>query len=190
MYSSTVCLTLHLASLVPFLDSYCTEAIWLPRGPVFGEVEYADQYPRHRTLKPTNGQNNGIDYWAAPSVPPRNNPRAFNRPVIWTAAFQGRIPTTPPNLGGVLAFKFVDMGRGKREIKKIANAASRQVTFFKRRGGLFKKAKELAVLCDASVGVIVISATGKLYSYSSSKVSALVSKLVHSPKILQVIKEQ
>ncbi|KAK8607483.1 hypothetical protein V6N13_053216 [Hibiscus sabdariffa] len=41
------------------------------------------------------------------------------------------------------------MGRGKIEIKKIENATSRQVTYSKRRNGLFKKAQELTVPCDA-----------------------------------------
>lgn len=61
------------------------------------------------------------------------------------------------------------MGRGKIEIKKIENVNSRQVTFSKRRGGLLKKAKELAVLCDAQVGVIIFSGTGKLYEFASSR---------------------
>jgi hypothetical protein len=61
------------------------------------------------------------------------------------------------------------MGRGKREIKRIEEAGSRQVTFTKRRRGFFKKAEELAILCDASVGVVVFSESGKLYEYSSSK---------------------
>ncbi|KAK3027771.1 hypothetical protein RJ639_041131 [Escallonia herrerae] len=61
------------------------------------------------------------------------------------------------------------MGRGKIEIKKIENLNSRQVTFSKRRAGLRKKAKELAVLCDAEVGVIIFSSTGKLYEFTSSR---------------------
>ncbi|KAK1432298.1 hypothetical protein QVD17_09193 [Tagetes erecta] len=34
--------------------------------------------------------------------------------------------------------------------------------------GLLKKAKELAILCDAEVGTIVFSSTGKLHEYSST----------------------
>ncbi|XP_031398251.1 agamous-like MADS-box protein AGL18 isoform X2 [Punica granatum] len=60
------------------------------------------------------------------------------------------------------------MGRGRIEIKKIENVNSRQVTFSKRRNGLFKKANELSVLCDAEVAVIVFSNTGKLYEFSST----------------------
>ncbi|KAJ7538646.1 hypothetical protein O6H91_11G058000 [Diphasiastrum complanatum] len=61
------------------------------------------------------------------------------------------------------------MGRGKIEIKRIENATSRQVTFSKRRGGLLKKAHELAVLCDAQVALIIFSNTGKLFEYASSR---------------------
>ncbi|XP_062221278.1 MADS-box protein ZMM17-like [Phragmites australis] len=59
------------------------------------------------------------------------------------------------------------MGRGKIEIKRIENATNRQVTFSKRRGGLLKKANELAVLCDARVGVVIFSSTGKMFEYCS-----------------------
>lgn len=61
------------------------------------------------------------------------------------------------------------MVRGKIEIKKIENVTSRQVTFSKRRSGLFKKARELSVLCDAQVAAIVFSQSGRLYEYSSSE---------------------
>lgn len=61
------------------------------------------------------------------------------------------------------------MGRGKIEMKKIENANRRQVTFSKRRNGLLKKARELAVLCDAEVAVIVFSNTGKLFEFSNSR---------------------
>ncbi|KAJ0233436.1 hypothetical protein HA466_0282430 [Hirschfeldia incana] len=60
------------------------------------------------------------------------------------------------------------MGRGKIVIRRIDNSTSRQVTFSKRRSGLLKKAKELSILCDAEVGVIIFSSTGKLYDFASN----------------------
>ncbi|KEH41090.1 putative transcription factor MADS-type1 family [Medicago truncatula] len=57
----------------------------------------------------------------------------------------------------------------KIEIKKIENLNNRKVTFSKRRNGLFKKAQELSILCDAEVAVIVFSTTGKLYEFSSTR---------------------
>ena len=47
------------------------------------------------------------------------------------------------------------MTRRKIQIKKIDNMTSRQVTFSKRRRGLFKKAFELSTLCDAEIGLKV-----------------------------------
>lgn len=61
------------------------------------------------------------------------------------------------------------MGRGKLVIRRIDDPTSRQVTFSKRRKGLLKKAKELAVLCDAEVGVVVFSSSGRLYDYASTR---------------------
>ncbi|XP_021758358.1 floral homeotic protein DEFICIENS-like [Chenopodium quinoa] len=59
------------------------------------------------------------------------------------------------------------MARGKIQIKKIENQTNRQVTYSKRRNGLFKKATELAVLCDASVSIIMISSSNKLHEQHS-----------------------
>ncbi|KAK6945860.1 Transcription factor, MADS-box [Dillenia turbinata] len=65
------------------------------------------------------------------------------------------------------------MGRGKIVIQRIDNSTSRQVTFSKRRGGLLKKAKELSILCDAEVGLIIFSSTGKLHEFASTSVTLL-----------------
>ncbi|KAL6620274.1 hypothetical protein ACP70R_035413 [Stipagrostis hirtigluma subsp. patula] len=61
------------------------------------------------------------------------------------------------------------MGRGKIEIKRIENSTNRQVTFSKRRAGIIKKAREIGVLCDAEVGVVIFSSGGKLYDYCSPR---------------------
>ncbi|OWM71423.1 hypothetical protein CDL15_Pgr005610 [Punica granatum] len=58
-------------------------------------------------------------------------------------------------------------GRGKVQLKRIEDKNSRQVTFSKRRNGLIKKGRELAVLCDVDVGLIIFSSRGRLYEYSS-----------------------
>ncbi|XP_021613022.1 MADS-box transcription factor 23 isoform X2 [Manihot esculenta] len=68
------------------------------------------------------------------------------------------------------------MGRGKIAIRRIDNSTSRQVTFSKRRNGLLKKAKELAILCDAEVGVIIFSSTGKLYDFSSTSMKSVIER--------------
>ncbi|XP_024966041.1 MADS-box transcription factor 23-like [Cynara cardunculus var. scolymus] len=68
------------------------------------------------------------------------------------------------------------MGRGKIEIKRIDNISSRQVTFSKRKTGLLKKAKELAILCDAEVALLIFSSTGKLHEYASSSMDTVVER--------------
>ncbi|KAE8810280.1 Agamous-like MADS-box protein AGL14 [Hordeum vulgare] len=59
--------------------------------------------------------------------------------------------------------------RGRVELRRIEDRTSRQVRFSKRRSGLFKKAFELSLLCDAEVALLVFSPAGKLYEYSSSR---------------------
>ncbi|CAI9784515.1 unnamed protein product [Fraxinus pennsylvanica] len=74
------------------------------------------------------------------------------------------------------------MVRGKTQMKRIENATSRQVTFSKRRSGLFKKAFELSVLCDAEVALIVFSSRGKLYEFSSSSVNKTIQRYLKNVK--------
>ncbi|KAF5758475.1 putative transcription factor MADS-MIKC family [Helianthus annuus] len=68
------------------------------------------------------------------------------------------------------------MVRQKTQIRKIENLAARQVTFSKRRRGLFKKAQELSTLCDVDLALIVFSATGKLFHYSPSSMSEVLER--------------
>ena len=72
------------------------------------------------------------------------------------------------------------MTRRKIQIKKIDSITARQVTFSKRRKGLFKKAKELATLCDADIGLIVFSSSGKLYDYASSRFLFSFNIFIHT----------
>ncbi|KDP40987.1 hypothetical protein JCGZ_24986 [Jatropha curcas] len=68
------------------------------------------------------------------------------------------------------------MTRQKIQIKKIDNKTARQVTFSKRRRGLFKKAYELSTLCDAEIALIVFSGTGKLFEYASSSMNQVIGR--------------
>ncbi|KAF7127557.1 hypothetical protein RHSIM_Rhsim11G0144300 [Rhododendron simsii] len=68
------------------------------------------------------------------------------------------------------------MVRQRIEIKKIDNVTARQVTFSKRRRGLFKKARELSTLCDAEIALIVFSSTGRLFDYSSSSMGQVIER--------------
>ncbi|KAG6678612.1 hypothetical protein I3842_14G089100 [Carya illinoinensis] len=61
------------------------------------------------------------------------------------------------------------MGRGKVQMKRIEDKTSRQVTFSKRKGGLMKKARELAMLCDVEVALMIFSDRVRLYEFSSAE---------------------
>lgn len=54
--------------------------------------------------------------------------------------------------------------------------APRSVTFLKRKGGLFKKAHELSVLCSVDVAVIIFGHNKKLYEYSSSEIQDIIGR--------------
>ncbi|KAL7129711.1 hypothetical protein ABFS83_13G086500 [Erythranthe nasuta] len=71
------------------------------------------------------------------------------------------------------------MGRRKIEIKKIEKKSSLQVTFTKRRMGLFRKASELSILCGAEIAILVQSPADKIFSYGHPSVEALVNRLLH-----------
>jgi hypothetical protein len=72
------------------------------------------------------------------------------------------------------------MGRGKVQLKRIEDKISRQVTFSKRKGGLMKKANELAVLCDVEVALLIFSDRGRLYEFCSTERLAFLQLFAHS----------
>ena len=59
------------------------------------------------------------------------------------------------------------MGRRKIEIEPLTDDRNRTVTFVKRKAGLFKKAYELAVLCQVDLAVIVVGNNNKVYEFST-----------------------
>ncbi|XP_042062943.1 agamous-like MADS-box protein AGL9 homolog isoform X2 [Salvia splendens] len=50
----------------------------------------------------------------------------------------------------------------------MAKSENREAGFNKRRVSLFKKAKELAVLCDAQIAIIIISSHGKVHEFATN----------------------
>ncbi|CAL0298962.1 unnamed protein product [Lupinus luteus] len=67
-------------------------------------------------------------------------------------------------------------GRRKIEMKKITKESNLQVTFSKRRTGLFKKASELCTLCDAKVGLVVFSPANKAFSFGDPSIDAIIDR--------------
>lgn len=68
-------------------------------------------------------------------------------------------------------------GRRRVAIERMENAANRQVTFSKRRGGFFKKATELCTLCGAHLAIAILS-EGKAYSCGHPDVESIVDKFL------------
>lgn len=57
------------------------------------------------------------------------------------------------------------MGRVKLKIKRLESSSNRQITFAKRKNGITKKAKELAILCDIDIILLMFSPSGKPSAY-------------------------
>lgn len=68
------------------------------------------------------------------------------------------------------------MGRRKIDIVRIDNERHRQVTYTKRKAGLIKKATELAILCDAQVGVIIFGANQKMSVFSNAPMAQVLQR--------------
>ncbi|KAK7266807.1 hypothetical protein RIF29_19463 [Crotalaria pallida] len=56
----------------------------------------------------------------------------------------------------------------------MTNERNLEVTFSKRRSGLFKKASELITLCGAKVGLVVFSPKGKAFSFGHPNVDTII----------------
>ncbi|CAL5209783.1 unnamed protein product [Lathyrus oleraceus] len=67
-------------------------------------------------------------------------------------------------------------GRQKIEMKKMSNESNMQVTFSKRRGGLFKKASELSTLCGADMALVVFSPGEKVFSFGHPHVDTIIDR--------------
>ncbi|KAE8786123.1 agamous-like MADS-box protein AGL62-like [Hordeum vulgare] len=65
-------------------------------------------------------------------------------------------------------------GRQRRENRRVEDKESRQVTFSKRKSGLWKKAAELAILCRASLAIVVFSEAGKAFAFGSPSTDAVL----------------
>ncbi|OIT27477.1 agamous-like mads-box protein agl65 [Nicotiana attenuata] len=53
------------------------------------------------------------------------------------------------------------MGRVRLNMRKLESSSNRQVTYCKRRAGILKKAKEISVVCDSDILLLMFSPTGK-----------------------------
>ncbi|KAF3434537.1 hypothetical protein FNV43_RR21622 [Rhamnella rubrinervis] len=72
----------------------------------------------------------------------------------------------------------ISRGRQKVAMVKMSNDSNLQVTFSKRRSGLFKKASELCTLCGADVAIVVFSPGRKVFSFGHPCVEAVVDRFL------------
>lgn len=68
------------------------------------------------------------------------------------------------------------IGRQRIPMVKIKKESHRQVTFSKRRAGLFKKASELCTLCGAEIAIIVFSPAKKPFSFGHPSVESVLDR--------------
>ncbi|KAL2903144.1 Agamous-like MADS-box protein AGL62 [Bienertia sinuspersici] len=71
-------------------------------------------------------------------------------------------------------------GRQKVNMVRMEKDSNRQVTFSKRRCGLFKKASELCTLCGAEAAVIVFSPGRKAYTFGHPSVDVILNRFILS----------
>lgn len=71
-------------------------------------------------------------------------------------------------------------GRQKLSMEKIENEKNLQVTFSKRRAGIFKKASELSTLCGAESAVVVFSPGEKSHSYGHPSVETIANRFLNT----------
>ncbi|CAI9113128.1 OLC1v1013671C1 [Oldenlandia corymbosa var. corymbosa] len=70
----------------------------------------------------------------------------------------------------------MSQGRKRVDMVKMTNKNNLQVTFSKRRVGLFKKASELCTLTGSELAIVVFSPGSKVYSFGSPSVSQVLQK--------------
>lgn len=61
---------------------------------------------------------------------------------------------------------------------KIPKKNNLQVTFSKRRSGLFKKASELCTLCGVEIAIVVFSPAKKPFSFGHPEVESIVNRFL------------
>ncbi|EEF30393.1 agamous-like MADS-box protein AGL29 isoform X2 [Ricinus communis] len=69
------------------------------------------------------------------------------------------------------------MGRKKTQMSLIQGESARQVSFSKRRTGIFKKASELCTLCAVEAAVVIFSPGGKAFTFGHPCFEAIMKKL-------------
>ncbi|KAG2410972.1 hypothetical protein LR48_Vigan11g086500 [Vigna angularis] len=80
------------------------------------------------------------------------------------------------------------MGRRKIDIAEVKDPNSKQVTFSKRRSGLFKKAYELSVMCGVELAIVMFSPGKKPHSFGHPSVNAVADKFLRKKRTSNVVR--
>jgi hypothetical protein len=74
----------------------------------------------------------------------------------------------------------VPVQRKKISIRPIPEARKRQVTFMKRKKGLLKKAKELSILCNCEMAVLIFDKHNQCFQFASGDVEETLARFERS----------
>ncbi|QCD85243.1 agamous-like MADS-box protein AGL29 [Vigna unguiculata] len=81
------------------------------------------------------------------------------------------------------------MGRRKIDIAEVKDPNDRQVTFSKRRTGLFKKANDLSVKCGAELAIVMFSPAKRPYSFGHPSVNVVADKFLRKNPTSNYVRE-
>ncbi len=79
--------------------------------------------------------------------------------------------------------------RKKISIRPIPEARKRQVTFMKRKKGLLKKAKELSILCNCDMAVLIFDKNNQCFQFASGDIAETLARFEQAAKDPDVQRE-